>query len=378
MYYGGNNYLYTLNTSNGATQQAPNPFGSGIYISDMVQVGGILYGVNGIYQIYTIDPGSGVATFKAKVTNNQICSGLAPVLPTLTVSESGTGGDVVTSTPLGINCGSVCSAIYARGTAVTLTAIPNSSSTFTGWSGACSNQSASNPCVVTMNAVESVTAHYVITGTITFSDVPSTESLASYIEAIYNNGITTGCGNGDYCPSEYVTRDQMAAFLVRSTQVAAGQSTTSFTCNGGVSGASVICSSTSPYFIDVPTTDGFFPYVQKLKELGITTGCGNGDYCPSNDVTRDQMAAFIIRALYGGITGTYTCTGGVVGASVNCATTAPYFNDVPATDPFFPYVQKLKELGITVGCGNNNYCPSQNVTRDQMAAFLARAFLGMQ
>jgi hypothetical protein len=37
----------------------------------------------------------------------------------------------------------------------------------------------------------------------------------------------------------------------------------------------------------------------------------------------------------------------------------------------------MTELGITTGCGGGKYCPSQTVTRDQMAVFLARAFLGM-
>jgi hypothetical protein len=291
---------------------------------------------------------------------------------TLSVSNSGTGDGTVTSSPSGISCGYLCIASYGSGINVTLTAAANAGSAFTGWSGACSSLAASATCVVTMNSAESVTANYAVAGSTPFSDVPIAESFASYIEGIYNNGITTGCGNGEYCPSEYVSRDQMAAFLVRATQVKAGQSATNFTCNGGAN-----CSAETPYFNDVSTTDGFFPYVQKLKELGITTGCGNGNYCPSEDVTRDQMAAFIIRALYPG--GNFTCNGGVPGASgVDCSATQPYFSDVQTTDAFFPYVQKMKELGITGGCGNGNYCPSEDVTRDQMAAFLARAFLGMQ
>src|SRR5208283_4282594 len=207
----------------------------------------------------------------------------------------------------------------------------------------------------------------------------------------YNNSITTGCGTGgDYectpdATTDYVTRDQMAAFLVRGTQVEAGQSPLTYTCTGlgvGVAGASVPCTNTTPYFLDVSTANPYFTYIQKLYELGITTGCGSsGDYeCPSDDnVTRDQMAAFIIRALYGGINGTYTCNGGVAGASVNCATTTPYFSDAtPATEGnLFPYIQKLYELGITIGCNNGQspllYCPSSDVTRDEMAAFLARS-----
>ncbi len=197
----------------------------------------------------------------------------------------------------------------------------------------------------------------------TFSDV-SENVFTPYIYSLFTNAITVGCGNSEYCPSENVTRDQMAAFIIRALY------TDTFT----------IASQTS-YFSDVPTSDTFFNYVQKVKDEGITVGCGNGEYCPSEDVTRDQMAAFLVRATQvaaGQSTTNFTCNGGVAGASVNCASTTPYFSDVPATDSFFPYVQKLKELGITTGCGNGQYCPSEDVTRDQMAAFLARAFLGMQ
>jgi hypothetical protein len=206
-----------------------------------------------------------------------------------------------------------------------------------------------------------------------FSDVPSTDSYYGYIEAIYNAGITVGCGNGDYCPSESVTRDQMAAFIIRALY---GEN---FTCNGGAS-----CSTETPYFSDVPATNNFFKYIQKMKELGITTGCGNNDYCPSESVTRDQMAAFLVRAnqIKSGLAPeNFTCTGSGYSLVLNCATMVnPYFSDVPnaSADQFYKYIQKLDELKITVGCGNGDYCPFENVTRDQMSAFLARSFLGMQ
>jgi YVTN family beta-propeller protein len=202
-----------------------------------------------------------------------------------------------------------------------------------------------------------------------FFDVPSNYWAFSYIDTIYKAGITHGCGNGDYCPSESVTRDQMAAFLVRATQVSAGAPPEEFTCNGNVD-----CSTTTPYFSDVPSTDVFFKYIQKLKELGMTTGCGNGDYCPSENVTRDQMAAFLVRATQVGAGAPpegFTCNG-----NVDCSTTTPYFSDVPSTEGFFKYIQKLKELGITTGCGNGDYYPSKYGTRDQIATFLSRAFLG--
>ena len=76
---------------------------------------------------------------------------------TLSVTKSGTGNGTITSSPAGINCGSDCSEAYASGTPVTLTATPDASSFFTGWSGACSGTGA---CIVTMDAAKTVNAQF--------------------------------------------------------------------------------------------------------------------------------------------------------------------------------------------------------------------------
>src|SRR5207249_5531627 len=73
----------------------------------------------------------------------------------LTVTLAGTGSGTVTSSPMGINCGAACSASYASGTLVTLTATPGASSAFTGWSGGgCTGTAA---CTVTVSAATAVT-----------------------------------------------------------------------------------------------------------------------------------------------------------------------------------------------------------------------------
>jgi hypothetical protein len=50
-------------------------------------------------------------------------------------------------------------------------------------------------------------------------------------------------------------------------------------------------------FNDVPTSHPFFQYVEALAASGITGGCGGGNYCPNNPVTRGQMAVFLAKAL---------------------------------------------------------------------------------
>jgi streptogramin lyase len=75
----------------------------------------------------------------------------------LTVSKSGSGTGTVTSQPAGISCGATCTATYAAGTAVTVTAAPDSGSTFAGWSGACSGTSS---CTVSMSQARAVTATF--------------------------------------------------------------------------------------------------------------------------------------------------------------------------------------------------------------------------
>jgi endoglucanase len=74
----------------------------------------------------------------------------------LTVAKANSG--TVTSTPAGVNCGSTCTANYAAGNAVTLTATPPPGLAFLGWSGACSGTAAN--CTVTINADTKVQANF--------------------------------------------------------------------------------------------------------------------------------------------------------------------------------------------------------------------------
>ncbi len=116
-------------------------------------------------------------------------------------------------------------------------------------------------------------------------------------------------------------------------------------------------------FLDIQPTDFDASAADLLAQYGITAGCGSNDYCPNDNVTRAQMAIFMVRAIEGGDNFTFSPT--------------PYFTDVQTTDFGFKWIQKMKELGITAGCGTNTYCPNDNVTRAQMAIFIIRARLGV-
>jgi hypothetical protein len=244
----------------------------------------------------------------------------------------------------GITCGGNCIGSYSSGSQTTLTATADTGSTFLGWSGGgCSG---TGQCLVIANANTALTATFA--GASFFSDVAVDYWAYGYIRAIYDAGVTIGCASGLYCPGQNVTREQMAAFIIRALY------------------GETFIYTTTPYFTDVPSTNYYFKYIQKMKDLKITVT--SGSYFPHDYVTRGQMAAFLVRARQER-TGQDTENFFYV---VN-----PFFTDVQSTDPLFKYIQRLREDGITTVIGTIYY-ENDYVTRDQMAGFLARAFMGMQ
>ena len=115
------------------------------------------------------------------------------------------------------------------------------------------------------------------TGTI-FADVSDTSFAAAWIEQLAAEGITSGCDGSNYCPNSPVTRAQMAIFLLRAEH-----------------GMAFVPPAASGIFADVPIDSFGAAWIEQLSVEGITGGCGNGNYCPANSVTRDQMAIFLVR-----------------------------------------------------------------------------------
>ena len=146
------------------------------------------------------------------------------------------------------------------------------------------------------------------------------------------HGITYGCGESLYCPSDLVTRGQMASFIARALHLPA---------------------TATDYFSD-DESSSHEADINRLAAAGITTGCGPSAFCPTAVVKRDQMASFLARAF--GLP----------------ATSTDYFTD-DAGNTHQTNINRVRAAGITTGCAPNLYCPGQGVTRGQMAAFLHRA-----
>jgi hypothetical protein len=182
-----------------------------------------------------------------------------------------------------------------------------------------------------------------------YADVPPSHPYHHAIVTVAQEGITSGCGGGKYCPDGAVTRDQMSVFILR----------------GEHGGDYQPPSATGLVFSDVSTGTPFAKWMEQFGHEGISTGCGSGappPFCPGSVVTRDAMATFLLR--------------GKLGASYQPPpATGLVFGDVH-TDTFLAkWMEDLKAKGISSGCGGGNYCPSSVVSRGEMAVLVTRTFL---
>jgi hypothetical protein len=197
--------------------------------------------------------------------------------------------------------------------------------------------------VTLMGASPSVAADLPPGGTFIDEDGSTHEGS---IEAIYAEGITVGCDKRGiyFCPNEPITRGQLAAFLTRALDFA-----------------------TSPedFFAD-DNGSTFEDAINRIAAAGVTTGCNppaNTNFCPDSSVTREEMATLLARSF---------------------PELMPESADNTFTDDNSSVhegaIDLIAAANITKGCNppeNTHYCPRNEVTRAEMATFLARA-LGLE
>lgn len=174
-------------------------------------------------------------------------------------------------------------------------------------------------------------------------DVPTNYWAYSYVKKLYDSGISTGCDAHNFCPENPVSRAEMAVFLER-----------------GLNGSNYTPAGCSGMFLDVPQGYWACDWIEALYKAGVTRGCYRMHYCPDGNVTRAEMAVFLLRTRYG--------------ANYNPPPATGIFTDVPTSHWVANWIEELYREGITQGCGNMCYCPENQVTRAEMAVFLVRIF----
>ncbi len=120
----------------------------------------------------------------------------------------------------------------------------------------------------------------------------------------------------------------------------------------------------APLFTDLPQGNWAFGAVSACAVAGIVYGYPDGSYHPESEVTRDQMAVYLSRAISGG------------DHNLPSAPPIASFTDVSSDHWAFRHIEYTKTRGIVTGYQDSSYRPSEVVDRAQMAVFIARAILG--
>jgi len=113
-----------------------------------------------------------------------------------------------------------------------------------------------------------------------YGDVPASSFAAAWIEELSHEGITSGCGGANYCPSAELSRAEMAVMVLKALH---GSDYAPPPATGAV-------------FTDVPADAFAAAWIEELFNEGIAAGCGGGNFCPDAALTRAQAAALLVHA----------------------------------------------------------------------------------
>jgi hypothetical protein len=194
-----------------------------------------------------------------------------------------------------------------------------------------------------------------------FSDVPASNTFYPYVRCLACKGIIDGYADGTFRPNHYVTRGQLSKIVSNSASL-----------NEPMSGQT---------FEDVPSTNTFYPYIERLVARAIMGGypcgtasepCGVGNkpyFRPNANATRGQISKIVSNA-----------------KGYNDPSSGQLFEDVPSTHSFYVWIQRLASWGYIGGypcggagepcrVGNRPYFrPSNNATRGQVSKIVGNTF----
>jgi M6 family metalloprotease-like protein len=181
----------------------------------------------------------------------------------------------------------------------------------------------------------------------TFADVLPSDWFWQAVETLVASGLTSGCGEGNYCPQTATPRAQMAVLLLRAKF-----------------GPEHSPNPAIGLFDDLNPDYWAINWIEELYTEGVTAGCGVDPlrFCPEDTVTRAEMAIFLLRGRYG--------------SDYLPPTAEGIFSDLNGYEWATDWIEALYKAGITSGCSLEplKYCPEKPITRAELAVFLARTF----
>ena len=169
--------------------------------------------------------------------------------------------------------------------------------------------------------------------------------------------VTSGVRTGAFAPQAEVSRAQMASFVVRLIDTAAGLAT------DGSPVAGLPAFDGTNRFVDVAADDVHLASINRLAAAGLANGGPGGAaadrFGPAQPVSRGQMASFVARAISHLLDEPVTSD-------------VDHFTD-DDRDVHEPMIDALAELGVVAGTGGGRFEPGHPIGRGQGAAFLVRA-----
>jgi hypothetical protein len=178
--------------------------------------------------------------------------------------------------------------------------------------------------------------------TVAFNDVPEGSPGDAEIHGLAGADVSFGCGGGNFCPADDLTRVVFAVWGLRSA----------------FGSEYVPPRATGLPFDDLSPKEFGADFAEDAAALGLIDGCGPRLYCPDDALTRREGAIYSLRLLFGADYVPPPATG--------------LFGDVAPEDA--PFVEDAVARGIFEPCGAGAFCPDDGIDRANGAVFLVRAF----
>ncbi|MEO8154831.1 MAG: InlB B-repeat-containing protein, partial [Rhizobacter sp.] len=252
-------------------------------------------------------PGTGTCVLTMSSARAATATFTQNALPTFALTTTVVGSGSISSNPSGISCGSSCTAAYASGTVVTLSAAPASGFSFTGWSnGGCSG---TNSCAVTMSAARQAQA--------TFTAIPP--NTAALNAVVNGSGTVTSSPAGINCPTDCAETLTIGTVVTLTATPTTGNRLTGWsisscaanaTCAVTVSSATTVTATFAPITFTLAVTKQGSGTVSSSPS-GISCGATcSASYNSGASVTLTAAPAtgYTFTNWTGACTGSSTCT----------------------------------------------------------------------